>query len=132
MRQVFQVASFGAIGVCATITHVGLAWFMLEAVSIDPYLANLLGAAAAFLVSLFGNARFSFGVRERIFSYAGRYAVVSGISMLLTTIELQLVLHFGLPSYVYVAIVLLTVPPATFLAAKLWAFRDVDPTRARI
>lgn len=122
-----QATSFGLVGVCATLTHVGAAWSLIASGS-DPYLANCVGAALAFLVSFYGNARFSFAVRSRLSLHALRYAGVSGASLILTTLELHIVRHLGLPTFVYAAVVLATVPPTTFFLARSWAF--AVPARA--
>ena len=122
MSLLQQIVRFGAVGVCATVTHIGVAWSLMELSSFDQYGANLAGAVFAYLVSFFGNALFTFGVKDRLAHYAARYLFVSIGSLFLTSVELAAVDRLGLPTYAYAVVVLLTVPPATFLFAKLWAF----------
>lgn len=122
MKLLRQIILFGVVGCAATLTHVGLAWSLMEFSAVNQYLANFAGAACAYLVSFFGNALFTFGVRARLGYFAFRYLFVSGCSLLLTSMELTLVRGLHLPSFIYAATVLVTVPPATFLFAKLWAF----------
>lgn len=122
MILVQQIVRFGAVGCCATLTHIGVAWSLMEFSPLSQYLANFAGAALAYLVSFLGNAAFTFGVRDRLGYYAVRYLFVSACSLFLTSAELTAVHRLDLPTFAYAGIVLLTVPPATFLFAKLWAF----------
>ncbi len=123
LRLIRQVISFGAIGVCATLAHVALAWLLIEQGLVNPYFANLLATCAAFAFSFLGNAGLTFRTDRQLSECARRYIVVSAVSFFMTSAILALVRHNGWPTYVYAAIVLSTVPPATFLMAKLWAFR---------
>lgn len=122
MKLLRQLLSFGLVGVTATLSHVGVAWLLIESEAINAYLANALGACAAFVVSFLGNANFTFITDRGFWSSARRYVWVSLLSLLLTSIILALTKHYGLSSFAYVAAVLVTVPPATFFLAKLWAF----------
>lgn len=129
MKLLGQIAIFAGVGSCATVAHICVAWALMELSILEPYVANLTGACAAYFVSFVGNAVFTFGVRQRLPFYAVRYLAVSAASLVLTTLEVALVNRLAWPSYAYAAIVLLTVPPTTFLIAKLWAFA---PRPARI
>ena len=129
LRQLFL---FAGVGVCATFAHVFAAWSLMEFSVVEPYLANLVGACLGYGVSFIGNAWLTFGVRQRLGFYAARYLLVSLISLALTTFELAIVTRLGLSNHVYALIVLLTVPPATFLVAKFWVFAgSPSPQRDR-
>jgi hypothetical protein len=118
MKLLRQLFSFGVVGVAATLSHVGVAWLLIESVAINAYLANAIGACVAFSVT------------DRSFwSSTRRYVWVSLLSLMLTSIILALTKHYSLSTFAYVAAVLVTVPPATFLLAKLWAF---SPTKQGI
>ena len=122
MKLLRQLFSFGLVGVAATLSHVGLAWLLIESVAINAYLANAIGACAAFTVSFVGNANFTFITDRSFWSSARRYVWVSLFSLSLTSIILALTRYHGLSTVAYVAAVLATVPLATFFLAKLWAF----------
>lgn len=122
MQLIRQLFSFGLVGVAATLSHVGVAWLLIETMAINAYLANAFGTCAALMVSFLGNANFTFSTQRSIWSSARRYVWVSLLSLMLTSIIMALTKHFGLSTYAYVAAVLITVPPATFFLAKLWAF----------
>lgn len=118
-----QIASFGVVGICATLVHVVLAWTLIERAAVDGFLANACGAAAAFSVSYLGNARITFASGRSLLGGAIRYLGVTLVSLALTSAILAMVEHNGLPTWVYALIVVVTVPPTTFLLAKFWAFQ---------
>ena len=122
MKLIRQLFSFGLVGVAATLSHVGVAWLLIESTAVNAYAANAIGALAAFMVSFLGNANFTFNTDRSFWSSARRYVWVSLLSLMLTSIILALTRYYGLSTFAYVAAVLITVPPATFFLAKLWAF----------
>lgn len=122
MKLLRQLVLFAGVGVCATFAHVCAAWSLMQYSVLEPYVANFVGACLGFGVSFVGNAWLTFGVRQQLGFYAIRYALVSLISLVLTTVELAIVTRLGLSNHAYAVIVLLTVPPTTFLVAKFWVF----------
>ena len=122
MKLLRQLLSFGVVGVAATLAHVGVAWLLIESTAINAYLANAMGACAAFMVSFLGNANFTFITDRSFWSSARRYVWVSLLSLMLTSMILALTKHYGLSTLTYVVVVLITVPPTTFILAKRWAF----------
>lgn len=122
-----QLASFGAVGVAATLTHVAIAWALFEALEWPPALANLAGAATAFFVSFGCNATITFKAARPVASAGWRYAALSLVSYLLATVIMHLVERHDLPGYVFAVMVVLVVPPTTFLLAKFWVFAPGDP-----
>ncbi len=126
-----QIMSFGAVGVCATLAHVSLAWLLIGQGLVNPYFANFLATCAAFAFSFLGNAGFTFRTDRLLRDSARRYVFVSAASFFMTSAILALVRHNGWPTYAYAVIVLSTVPPATFLLAKLWAFSALSDRSGR-
>lgn len=122
MNLLRQIVLFAGVGVGATFAHVFAAWSLMQFSLTGPYAANFVGACLGYGTSFLGNAWLTFGVRQRLGFYAGRYLLVSLGSLALTTIELMIVTHLGLSNHAYVVIVLLTVPPATFVIARSWVF----------
>ena len=122
MKLIPQLFSFGAVGVAATLSHVGVAWLLIESASINGYLANAFGACTALTVSFLGNANFTFSTNRTLWSSARRYIWISLLSLTVTSIIMAFTKYNGLSTSAYVAIVFATVPPATFCLAKLWAF----------
>mgnify|MGYP002386571603 CR=1 FL=1 len=110
------------VGASATLLHVGVAWLLIDWAAMNSFLANACGAATAFVVSYIGNARITFASRRGLWTDAPRYMVVTLTSLTLTSAILLLTQLSGLPTYAYALIVIMTVPLATFLLAKFWAF----------
>lgn len=118
-----QIGSFGLVGVFATLAHIAIAWGLFEWADFGPVAANAFGAAGAFAISYLGNARLTFATDRATLSSAARYMGVTAVSFAMTTAALAFVEANGLPTFIYAVIVLFTVPPTTFLLAKLWAFQ---------
>lgn len=114
--------SFGAIGTAATLTHVAIAWFAYSSSNMHAGLANLLGAIAAFVVSFYGNRSLTFKSSRPVLSSVWRYMFISLVSYLLATAIMLTIETLGLPTYLFACLVILTVPPITFILAKFWAF----------
>lgn len=123
-----QMAIFGAIGIAATLAHVAVASLAFEVLNCGPVVANLAGSCVAFPVSLLGNARVTFCTDRSIWSCARCYLAVALVSLTMSSVILTLVERNGLPTYVYAFIVLISVPPVTFLLAKFWAFAPAWPS----
>lgn len=121
-----QVARFGVIGVTAAVVNTVVVVIGVEWLHWHPLLANILAFAIAYQVSFFGHqywtfrrvaadsaatswikflavAVFSFGLNESLYA------------LFLTIFHLQYVLALIL--------VIVLVPPVTFVLSKLWAFR---------
>jgi putative flippase GtrA len=117
-----QVTSFGAVGICATLTHVTIAWFAAASMGSHYLVANLLGALAAFFVSFLGNALLTFRSARPLSHSAPRYVVVTLTGYALASAIMAVVERLGWPGYVYAALVLCIVPPTNLALAKLWVF----------
>lgn len=117
-----ELATFGAVGICATLAHVAIAWFAAGSLGSHYLIANLLGALAAFFVSFLGNALLTFRSARPLSQSAPRYVVVTLTSYVLASTIMAAVERLGLPGYAYAALVLCIVPPTNLALAKLWVF----------
>lgn len=129
MRLMRQIASFGMVGICATLIHVVVASLLIELIGMNGFIANASGAVSAFCVSYLGNARLTFAAKRTMASGAMRYVVVTLASLVLTSAILALTQRAGLSTFFYAVIVVIVVPPTTFLLAKFWAFQP--PSQAQ-
>jgi putative flippase GtrA len=118
-----QIASFGALGATSTLLHVGVAWLLIDRAALDGFFANACGASAAYFVSYLGNARITFASQRGLWNGAARYLIVTLASLALSSAILLVTQSIGLPTYAYALIVVMTVPPTTFMLAKFWAFK---------
>jgi len=117
-----QLASFGAIGIVATLVHVTAAYLLQAWFDANPYLANLIGFLLAFGISFAGNARLTFYYQGAISAAFVRFLALSSVSLIMTTLWMAWVVRNGLPMSLYVLVVVLTVPPVTYLLARFWVF----------
>lgn len=120
-----QLASFGAVGICATVTHVTVAWCAAAGMGSHYLIANLLGAVAAFFVSFLGNALLTFRSSRPLRQSGLRYVVVTLIGYALASAIMAVVERLGLPGYVYAGLVLCIVPPTNLALARLWVFKPL-------
>ena len=122
MTVLRQLASFGTIGIVATLLHVTAAYLLRSGFGADPYFANLIGFLLAFGISFAGNARLTFSYRGAISAAFVRFLALSSVSLVMTTLWMAWVVRNGLPMSLYVLVVILTVPPVTYLLSRFWVF----------
>ena len=69
-----------------------------------------------------GNARLTFSYRGAISAAFVRFLALSSVSLIMTTLWMAWVVRSGLPMSLYVLVVILTVPPVTYLLSRFWVF----------
>lgn len=119
-----QALFFGVVGIIATIIHVAVAYALLSMGTVNPYVCNALGACSAIAFSFFGNANVTFGFKGKQSEAFRRFLAQSALNFVLTSLILLGVEASGRPYWLYVVIVVLTVPPISFAISKLWVFRE--------
>ena len=124
LRQVLREATgFLAVGVAATLTHlcVGLALYYALDLGLSALAVNLVAFCVAYLVSYFGNATLAFPGTKLGSASFFRFLAVSLSSLGLNqAIVFALVDLAGRSYWQALVVVLMTVPPLTFLAMKYW------------
>jgi putative flippase GtrA len=120
-----QIFAFGSIGILAAVVNFAVLIFIVECFHWHPWPANILAFMLAFQVSFFGHHHWTFrGVSTAKKRHIWvRFLIVATFSMLMNqglyAIYLYLIPWYGLALFFTLA----TVPPITFVLAKLWAFR---------
>ena len=121
-----EAAGFLAVGIAATLTHlcVGLALHYALDPGLSALAANFVAFCVAYLVSYFGNATLAFPDTRIGPASFFRFLAVSlaslGLNQALVFVLVDLA---GRPYWLALAVVLITVPPVTFLAMKYWGVR---------
>ena len=100
-----------------------MAWALIAATGINPYLANGLGAVSAISVSFAGNSQITFVYEGSISQAFTRFLVQSAIAFAMTSFIVFLVERNRWSDWAYALIVIGTVPPTTFVISKYWVFR---------
>ncbi|KAA5805384.1 GtrA family protein [Alkalicaulis satelles] len=120
---VFQLMRFGVVGVAATLVYAGLV-AVFFAMEMAPFAANALGFAIAFLVSAAGHVMWTFAVKSGRIAATARFFVVALGGFAVSNAVLGGWLAASGPGGAAAALALavIAVPAATFLASRYWAF----------
>lgn len=120
-----QLIRFGGVGGLATLTHVIVALAAQHWLPVSVQQANLLGFLAAVALSYVGHARFTFRAPVGSAAQVRRFAFLSLLGLATSSGTVWLVdTVLGLGFKLAMAIVAVLVPAATFLAMRLWVFRQ--------
>ncbi len=119
-----QIIRFGTVGIGATLVHLAVAWLANHSAGLAPYGANAAGFAAAFTLSYLGHFFWTFARRAGHRRHLPRFLVVSAMGYGLTNAVVWLVIgRMGGTFDAALAVILVTVPPTTWVLSRLWAFR---------
>ena len=131
-RLAHQGLLFALIGLAATAVHVAVAFAVRDAIDATALQANFAGYCAAVGVSYFGNARWTFRRDAWRAAQFVRFLVLSLSGLIANqAITYVLVERLGWPFWSGLVVVVIVVPILSFLAARLWAFREPSRTGPR-
>lgn len=117
-----QARRFAVSGLLATGLHVLIAVSFIRLILPSPMLANGVAFATATVFSYLINTLWSFSSRLHGKNLR-RFVVVSALGCLLSVVVSGLAQHYGLPYGLGIVLVVLSVPPATFLLHSFWTYR---------
>ncbi|MGV2898060.1 GtrA family protein [Achromobacter sp. AGC78] len=120
-----QISLFVAVGCAAAATHWAVAVGCVEAFAMPPLAANLIGWLVAFAVSFAGHYRLTFQHAQIPWTIAiRRFFLISAAGFVINESAYALLLHTTNIRYdVLLALILIGLACATFVASRLWAFR---------
>jgi len=118
---------FGLVGILATGIHVGIYFLAVFVLGILPTLATALAFLVALTVSYLLNHRWTFQAKGNHRRYFIRYLTiaVTGATLNMAIMHLCTAV-LGWSHYLGLAIIVLTIPPLTFLGNLLWGFADLN------
>jgi putative flippase GtrA len=120
-----ELSRFAIIGILAALVNFIALVALVSLGHIQPLLGNVIAFLIAFQVSYHGHKRWTFSNKESKHRKAmTKFFIVAGISFLLNEGLFALLLketHLYYP--VALLLVLIIVPPITFVFSKVWAFR---------
>lgn len=123
VELVQQGARFGIVGLVATLLHMAVAW-TVNRLGVTPYAANALGFAAGFVIAYLGHFYWTFGRRGNHLRHQLRFIVVSAVSFALGNGVIWLVVdRLGLSFDLALVVIVLVVPPTSWMLSRVWAFR---------
>ena len=117
-----QAVRFGIGGLVATFVHVLLAYLLIVSWAADAAVANGLAFCGATWVSYRVNTRWSFSSHptpRRLL----RFLVVAALGSLMSALIGGTADRLGFPWWCGILLVVLCVPPLTFVAHRLWTYR---------
>ena len=124
MTRLDQIARFGAVGVAATAVHVAIGMGLNAGAGIAPFWANLVAFSCAVGVSFLGQTRLTFPGSAAGRDAFARFTLVALAGLGLNQAIVWLVTSvLGRPYWLALAIIVATVPAATFVLLKFWALR---------
>lgn len=116
---------FALVGVGATLSHLGIVSVLLIYTTCPAVLANTLAFLLAFGVSFTGNYLWTFNRPGKVTQAMRRFFLISGSAFLLNTALLVGLLQLtALPAVYAAPSAALVVPVFTYLASRLWGFRQ--------
>ncbi|WP_158773248.1 GtrA family protein [Cobetia sp. L2A1] len=113
---------FGLVGLAATGVHLAVAAAMLALwPGLNEFIANIVAFCVAFQVSLVGHQRLTFKRKGS----AWRFALVAAVGFALNNGLLAILVRgLDISGFMAIAIATLSVPIVTYLASRLWAFKE--------
>jgi len=130
LAELWRIARFGVVGLTAAGVHYWTVVALVELIGIAPLRANVGGFIVAFWVSYFGHRYWTFS--DTVDRQSGqtqsflRFLSVAVLGFFMNEFLFFLLLHYtGMPYYIALAIVVLTVAVMTYVLSRLWAFRRI-------
>jgi len=121
---------FACVGLLATAVHVGIFCFATLVGDINPTIATAIAFLVALTTSYALNHAWTFQMSGGHRRYFTRYLIIALTgSALNMTIMFLCTSVIGWSPYVGLAIVVLTIPPLSFLGNLFWGFTRVDPKK---
>lgn len=119
-----QVFRFGVVGVCATLTHVGVVLALVEGGLAEPFWANVVAFTAAVFVTYFGNHGWTFRLAGGHVRHFPRFLPVALGGLAMNQGIVYLIVRVLAWDYrIALALVVTVVPAITFVLNRQWAFR---------
>ena len=120
-----QIVRFGLVGGAASATHFAVGLSLERFAHLAPWLANIFAFLTALGVSYLGNSVITFEVEARRAGAFARFALVSAVAFAMNqSIVWALTGLAAWPYWAALLVVLVVVPPLTFVVSKYWALAE--------
>jgi putative flippase GtrA len=123
-----QILRFALVGGAASATHFVVALSLAHFAHAAPWAANIAAFLTALIVSYLGNSILTFEVEARRAGAFAKFAALSAVGFVLnqtTVVLLTGPAHW--PYWAALCVVLILVPPMTFVLSKYWALAERTP-----
>jgi putative flippase GtrA len=119
----WQLMRFGFIGVSASFVHFCTVVFLVQCFAFAPLYANVFGFILGFQVSYFGNYLWTFKqIKAPHRKALPKLLLLQLVNFALNESLFSLLLSFNLPYRLALLIVIMILPPFTFIVCKVWIF----------
>ena len=116
---------FGIVGISATIVYYAVA-IIASKFGLVAAIANLVGFGAGALTSFVGHFHYTFKKSDNHFRYLIRFIIVTFFGYVLSNIIIFIALDVSqAPFWLAMLIVVLILPPASWLCNRYWAFNEL-------
>ena len=120
-----EVARFMLVGAAASGTHFAIGLALNQLAHVIAWQANIVAFLGALGVSYLGNSIFTFGVQaRRAGAFARFFAMSAAAFALIQGLVWVLTGPARWPYWASLMVVLVVVPPLTFLISKYWALAE--------
>ena len=123
-----QFLTFAAIGLINTIIHGAALVLAVEYAELESTTANLFAFLIANIFSYILNSKYTFKSAPSIFQYL-RFLSASLIAMAITLLISIAAEHLRIHYLIGFSLIVLCVPPISFLIMKIWAFSHTVKSR---
>lgn len=120
----FQLCRFGLVGVTAAAVHFSVVVLLVQAMAMQPLIANVFAFMLSFQISYFGHRRFTFHETTALHRVAfPKLIFIQTLTFAANESLFYVFLSLNLPYPIALLIVLTILPIFTFVSSKLWVFR---------
>jgi putative flippase GtrA len=124
-EELSRLARFSAVGVIATVVHIGVAMVAVATAGMNATVGAMIGFLSAFIVSYVGHFRFTFAASGRYRDYLVKFAVTSLASFLLSTTAVWLATTvLGVDYRLALFALAIIVPVCNYLVNRFWVFLE--------
>ena len=124
LGSLLQIGRFGIVGVAATVVHGASLYLFVEWALLNPVVANSCAFLIAVVVSYVGHYRWTFNATSAHMNTFTKFFILALSGFLLNALIMEVVTNVaGLHYFIGFAIIVLTVPVATFVIGRHWVFR---------
>ncbi|MEL7349081.1 MAG: GtrA family protein [Pseudomonadota bacterium] len=124
----WRIMRFGAVGIAATLTHLGVLFGLVELAGVAPSLANPIAVALAVPVSYFGHYHLTFGATQAHGQTMMRFAVVALSTLVVSQACILGVRALGGPYQIAVPLFLVLAPLVNYVLFGKLVFRRRAPS----
>jgi putative flippase GtrA len=124
-EELSRIARFSAVGVIATVVHIGVAMIAVASAGVNPTVGAMFGFLSAFIVSYVGHFRFTFVASGRYGDYLVKFVVTSLASFMLSTSAVWLAtIVLGVDYKLALIALAIIVPVCNYLVNRFWVFLE--------